>query len=310
MMEDGVVKTALALGIVGAFGAVGWHVSHAAHPGLAPVVASDVQGSAPAPAARAPSAPAASVPVNAPAASAATGVPVYAATIVARFPHDRSAFTEGLLFCGGALYESTGKEGASDVRRVELADGKVLARGRIAPALFGEGIACWKNTLLSVTWKTGVGFRWALPVLKQAGKPFRYTGEGWGMTSDATGLVLSDGTPTLRRMDPASFTERGRIAVTLNGRPLQKLNELEYVQGRILANVWMTGFIARIDPANGKVDGLIDLRPIVAEIASADPDAVPNGIAYDAASDRLLVTGKYWPTLFEIKVGEEVGRAG
>lgn len=129
------------------------------------------------------------------------------------------------------------------------------------------------------------------------------------MTSDASGIILSDGTPTLRRMDSASFAERGRIAVTMNGRPLQKLNEVEYVRGRILANIWMSGFIARIDPASGKVDGLIDLRPIVAEIANADPDAVANGIAYDAASNRLFVTGKYWPTLFEITLGEEVGRA-
>ncbi len=281
-----VVKVALALGIVGVFGGVAWQAQQPA----APVTTAT------------PAQPAAVAPE--------AGVPVYAATVVARMPHDTGAFTEGLLFCNGALYESTGKEGASDVRRVSLTDGKVLARGRIAPELFGEGIGCWKNTLLSVTWKTGLGFRWTLPALKQAGKPFRYTGEGWGMTSDATGIILSDGTPTLRRMDPMSFAERGRIAVTMNGRPLQKLNELEYRQGRILANIWMSGFIARIDPATGKVDGLIDLRPLVAEIANSDPDAVANGIAYDAASDRLFVTGKYWPTLFEIKIGEEVGRAG
>ncbi len=283
-----VVKVALALGIVGVFGGVAWQAQQPAAP--APVTTAT------------PAQPAAVAPE--------AGVPVYAATVVARMPHDTGAFTEGLLFCNGALYESTGKEGASDVRRVSLTDGKVLARGRIAPELFGEGIGCWKNTLLSVTWKTGLGFRWTLPALKQAGKPFRYTGEGWGMTSDATGIILSDGTPTLRRMDPMSFAERGRIAVTMNGRPLQKLNELEYRQGRILANIWMSGFIARIDPATGKVDGLIDLRPLVAEIANSDPDAVANGIAYDAASDRLFVTGKYWPTLFEIKIGEEVGRAG
>lgn len=281
------VKTLLALGMMGAVGAGGWHIAH-------PAVAS--------PQATAPVAPAAAAPE--------AGVPVYAADVVARLPHDPAAFTEGLLFCNGALYESTGKEGASDVRRVNLTDGKVLARGRIAPELFGEGIGCWKNTLLSVTWKTGLGFRWTLPALKQTGKPFRYAGEGWGMTSDAAGIILSDGTATLRRIAPASFTERGRIAVTMNGRPLQKLNELEYRQGRILANIWMTGFIARIDPATGKVDGLIDLRPIVAEIGNADPDAVANGIAYDAQADRLFVTGKYWPTLYEIKIGEEVGRAG
>ena len=279
------VKTLLVLGIVGAFGGSAW------------------QAMRPAPQVPSGTAQAASV------APAEAGVPVYAANIVARFPHDPGAFTEGLLFCGGALYESTGKEGASDIRRVTLTDGKVVARGRIASDLFGEGIGCWKNSLLSVTWKTGLGFRWALPALKQTGKPFRYAGEGWGMTSDAAGIILSDGTPTLRRIDPAGFTERGRIAVTMNGRPLQKLNELEYVRGRILANVWMTGFIARIDPATGKVDGLIDIRPLAAEIASADPDAVANGIAYDAAGDRLFVTGKYWPTLFEITLGDEVGRA-
>ncbi len=279
------MKTLLVLGIVGAFGGSAWQAMQ--------------------PATQAPSSAAPPARI----APADTGVPVYAANIVARFPHDTGAFTEGLLFCGGALYESTGKEGASDIRRVNLADGKVVARGRIAPELFGEGIGCWKNSLLSVTWKTGLGFRWALPALKQTGKPFRYAGEGWGMTSDAAGIILSDGTPTLRRIDPAGFTERGRIAVTMNGRPLQKLNELEYVRGRVLANVWMTGFIARIDPATGKVDGLIDIRPLAAEIASADPDAVANGIAYDAGSDRLFVTGKYWPTLFEITLGDEVGRA-
>ncbi len=286
-MEDRVVKTLLALGIVGALGGSAWQAMQPATSAATRTTAGQAAATAP----------------------AEPGVPVYAATVVVRLPHDGTAFTEGLLFCGGTLYESTGKEGASDVRRVNLTDGNVAARGRIAPELFGEGIACWKNTLLSVTWKTGIGFRWTLPALKQTGKPFRYAGEGWGMTTDATGVVLSDGTPTLRRMDPATFAERGRIAVTLNGRPLNQLNELEYVQGRILANVWMSGFIARIDPATGKVDALIDIRPLQAEIGNPDRDAVANGIAYDAKSDRLFVTGKYWPTLFEIKLGDEVGRA-
>ncbi len=285
-MEDRVVKTLLALGIVGALGGSAWQAMQPATSVAARTTAGQAAATAP----------------------AEPGVPVYAATVVVRLPHDGTAFTEGLLFCGGTLYESTGKEGASDVRRVNLTDGNVAARGRIAPELFGEGIACWKNTLLSVTWKTGIGFRWTLPALKQTGKPFRYAGEGWGMTTDATGVILSDGTPTLRRMDPATFAERGRIAVTLNGRPLNQLNELEYVQGRILANVWMSGFIARIDPATGKVDALIDIRPLQAEIGNPDRDAVANGIAYDAKSDRLFVTGKYWPTLFEIKLGAEVGR--
>ncbi len=286
-MEDRVVKTLLALGIVGALGGSAWQALQPATPAAPPTAAAQAATTAP----------------------AEPGVPVYAATVVARLPHDSTAFTEGLLFCGGALYESTGKEGASDVRRVNLTDGKVAARGRIAPDLFGEGIACWNNALLSVTWKTGLGFRWTLPALKQVGKPFRYAGEGWGMTTDSAGIILSDGTPTLRRMDPMTFAERGRIAVTLNGRPLNQLNELEYVQGRILANVWMSGFIARIDPATGKVDALIDIRPLQAQIGNPDRDAVANGIAYDAKADRLFVTGKYWPTLFEIKLGAEVGRA-
>ena len=281
-----VVKVTLGLGLLGAIAASAWQATPPANP----------------PAAQA-------VPAT-PAAPAEAGVPVYAATVVARLPHDTGAFTEGLLFCGGDLYESTGKEGASDIRRVGLADGKVAARARLSPELFGEGIGCVKNSLLSLTWKTGIGFRWSLPGLKRIGQPFHYAGEGWALTGDGRTLILSDGTPTLRRMDPATFEERGRIAVTLNGRPLAKLNELEYVQGRILANVWMTGFIARIDPATGKVDGLIDLRPLLAEIHNPDPDAVANGIAYDAAHDRLFVTGKYWPTMFEIRIGEEVGRAG
>lgn len=312
-----VVKIAALIGLVSALGAAGWQASHhAAAPATAPATAqAAAQGAAPQAAAQGaasgiPSPTAAVAPAqDTPPPVATDGVPVYAATIVNRFPHDTGAFTEGLLFCGGALYESTGKEGASDIRRVNLNDGKVLARARLDPALFGEGIGCWNNGLTSVTWKTGIGFRWSLPALKPVGKPFHYAGEGWALTSDGRSLILSDGTPTLRLMDPVRFAERGRIAVTLNGRPLTKLNELDYVHGRILANVWMTGFIASIDPATGKVDGLIDLRPIVAEIANADPDAVANGIAYDAATDRLFITGKYWPTLFEITLGDEVGRA-
>ena len=284
-----VVKVTLALGLLGAIAASAWQASPPAGAPAAQTSAAPASASAPAP--------------------AETGVPVYAAEVIARLPHDPHAFTEGLLFCGGELYESTGKEGASDVRRVTLADGKVVARARLSPELFGEGIGCWKNSLLSLTWKTGIGFRWSLPALKRIGQPFHYAGEGWALTGDSSALFLSDGTSTLRRMDPATFTERGRIAVTLNDRPLTKLNELEYVKGRILANVWMTGFIARIDPATGNVDGLIDLRPLLAEINNPDPDAVANGIAYDAAHDRLFVTGKYWPTLFEIRIGEEVGRA-
>ena len=228
-------------------------------------------------------------------------VPMLSATIVARYPHDRTAFTEGLLWHDGALYESTGQERQSDVRRVSLADGKILARARIDPAQFGEGLALWKDQLVSLTWHDGIAHRWDVRTLKPKGRN-RYTGEGWGLTSDARGFIQSDGSDSLILRDPLTLAERSRVAVTIDGRPLRDINELEYVHGAVLANVWHTGFLVRIDPATGKVTAIIDLRPLVAEIAATDREAVLNGIAWDAKADRLFVTGKYWPTLFEIKI--------
>lgn len=228
-------------------------------------------------------------------------VPMLSATIVARYPHDRTAFTEGLLWHDGALYESTGQERQSDVRRVSLADGKILARARIDPAQFGEGLALWKDQLVSLTWHDGIAHRWDVRTLKPKGQN-RYTGEGWGLTSDARGFIQSDGSDSLIMRDPLTLAERSRVTVTIDGRPLRDINELEYVHGAVLANVWHTGFLVRIDPATGKVTAIIDLRPLVAEIAATDPEAVLNGIAWDAKADRLFVTGKYWPTLFEIKI--------
>ncbi len=230
-----------------------------------------------------------------------TRVPVFSATIVARYPHDRTAFTEGLLWHDGALYESTGQERQSDVRRVALKDGKILARARIDPAQFGEGLALWKDQLVSLTWHDGIAHRWDVRTLKQKGEN-RYTGEGWGLTSDGVSLLQSDGSADIIFRDPLTLKERRRIAVTIDGRPLRDINELEYVHGALLANVWHTGFLVRIDPATGKVTAVIDLRPLVAEIAAKDPEAVLNGIAWDAKADRLFVTGKYWPTLFEIRI--------
>ncbi|TCP72788.1 glutaminyl-peptide cyclotransferase [Sphingomonas sp. PP-CE-1G-424] len=230
-----------------------------------------------------------------------THVPVLSATIVARYPHDRTAFTEGLLWHDGALYESTGQERQSDVRRVSLADGKILAKARIDPAQFGEGLALWKDQLVSLTWHDGIAHRWDVRTLKPKGQN-RYTGEGWGLTSDGVSLLQSDGSPAIIVRDPLTLAERRRVAVTIDGRPLRDINELEYVHGALLANVWHTGFLVRIDPASGKVTAVIDLRPLVAEIAATDREAVLNGIAWDAKADRLFVTGKYWPTLFEIKI--------
>lgn len=241
-----------------------------------------------------------------PAAPAPLSVPVASATVVARYPHDRTAFTQGLSWCDGALYESTGHVGHSDIRRVDLASGKVAARASIPTGLFGEGSACWKDALYSVTWTTGEGFSWDRATLRRTGR-FTYVGEGWGLADDGRQLILSDGTDRLRFIDPDGFAEIRAVQVTLNDRPLDQLNELEFVEGEILANIWMTGFIARIDPASGKVTGLIDLRPLVAEVGLSDRDSVANGIAYDARGKRLFVTGKNWPTMFEIKLGGTIG---
>lgn len=249
---------------------------------------------------------AAPVPTATAAAAPDAKVPMLSARIVARYPHDTTAFTEGLLWHDGALYESVGKDGESDIRRVNLADGKVLAKRRIPPGQFGEGLALWNGTLISLTWHDGIAHRWDVRTLKPRGEN-RYTGEGWGLTSDGRALIQSDGSSSLIVRDPATLAERRRIAVTIDGRPLPQLNELEYVRGRVLANVWQTGFLVRIDPATGHVTAVIDLRPLAAEIHATDRDAVLNGIAWDAKRDRLFVTGKYWPTLFEIAIDPAKG---
>ena len=228
-------------------------------------------------------------------------VPVYTLDIVARYPHDARAFTQGLLWHDGHLYESTGKEGRSEVRRVSLADGRVLARRAIPADQFGEGLALWRSHLISLTWHGGVAYRWDLASLRPRGT-LRYTGEGWGLASGPDGLLLSDGTDTIRTLDPESFAERRRIRVTVAGRPLDQLNELEMVDGELFANVWRTDFIVAIDPASGAVTKIIDAGALSREVGARDTDAVLNGIAWDAKARRLFVTGKLWPTLFEVKL--------
>lgn len=237
----------------------------------------------------------------APAASPAP-VPVLHAAVVARYPHDTGAFTEGLIWRDGSLYESTGYEGRSEVRRVRLSDGKVIARVAIPAAQFGEGLAAWGHELVSLTWHDGIAHRWNRATLKETGRN-RYTGEGWGLASDGSGLIIGDGSSTLRFLDPVSFAERRRITVHLpNGRAVDQVNELESVGDALLANIWRTPYVVRIDPRDGTVTGIVDLRPIVAEVKVTNPDAVLNGIAYDPVAKRLFVTGKLWPTLFEIKL--------
>ena len=226
--------------------------------------------------------------------------------VVARHPHDPAAFTQGLLVHDGQLYESTGRVGQSEVRRVEIATGRVLARASIPADQFGEGLARWGDLLISLTWTDGIAHRWDVRRLRREGRPLRYSGEGWGLATTADGLVFSDGSDELRFLDPDSFAERRRLPVRIGGQPIRQLNELEVVDGRIFANVWMTGFILVIDPDSGVVTHVLDLRPLVAEVAADDRDAVLNGIAWDADNRRLYVTGKLWPTLFEIRLPAEL----
>ena len=221
--------------------------------------------------------------------------------LVKTYPHDPGAFTEGLFFHDGALYESTGLEGRSEIRKVSLKDGKVLESRTLPQQYFGEGIVNWKDRLISLTWRHRQGFVWKINGFSPLSQ-FRYEGEGWGLTQDGHNLIMSDGTAQLRFLDPERFAETRRITVTFNGRPVDRLNELEYVKGEIWANIWYDNHIARIDPATGKVIDWIDITPLIKESGAHDSEAVPNGIAYDYKGDRIFITGKYWPKLFEIRL--------
>lgn len=239
-----------------------------------------------------------------PAASARDAIPVQGYTVVRAYPHDSSAYTEGLLYLDGHLYESTGEVGRSSVRKVDLDSGKVLQRSDTPSPYYGEGIVAWQGRLIQLTWRNQQGFVYDLATFAPLAR-FSYPGEGWALTSDGSSLYMSDGTATLRRLDPDSLRQLGTIEVTADGKPLRNLNELEWVKGEILANVWLTDRIARIDPASGKVVGWIDLSALVPDPGTlADPsNDVLNGIAYDAEHDRLFVTGKRWPQLYEIRLG-------
>jgi glutamine cyclotransferase len=234
-------------------------------------------------------------------AAASAELPVEQAQVVRSYPHDTGAFTEGLLIRDGWLYESTGYEGQSFIRKKELATGRVAQSIQIPPGLFGEGIVDWGSKLYSFVWHGEKGFVWDLKSFRQTGE-WHYTGEGWAMTQDGRDIIMSDGTPTLRFLLPGSMKVVRRLTVTADGQPLSQLNELEYVHGEILANIWQTRYIARIDPKDGHVKGWIDAGALWDQVGVTDPGAVPNGIAYDKQADKLYVTGKDWPTLFEIKL--------
>ncbi len=226
-------------------------------------------------------------------------VPVYGYTVVRSYPHDPEAFTEGLEFRDGFLYESTGLNGRSSIRKVKLETGEVLQNRNISRDYFGEGITFWKDDLFGLTWISGVAFVYDAKTFATK-KSFNYKGEGWALTHNAEELIMSDGTPQLRFLDPVTFKERRRVTVTDAGEPIRYLNELEWIKGEVFANVYTTDYIARIDPSTGRVTGWIDVRGLLP--GQNDGNTVPNGIAYDAAGDRLFVTGKYWPKLFEIRL--------
>lgn len=231
--------------------------------------------------------------------TAAAALPVYGVKVIASYPHDSRAFTQGLLYLDGVLYESTGQIGQSSIRRVRLRDGVVLQSQAISPTMFGEGLVNWGQELISLTWQDRVGFRWDLKTFALK-STFSYPGEGWALTQDGVHLIMSDGTPVVRFLDPRTFRERRRIRVTAEGRSVMNLNEIEWVKGEILGNIWQTNLIARIDPKSGKVKGWIDLTGLPETLRRRDPDAVANGIAYDSKLDRLFVTGKNWPRIYEI----------
>jgi glutamine cyclotransferase len=224
--------------------------------------------------------------------------------IVHTYPHDPHAFTQGLVFVDGSLYESTGLNGQSSLRMVDLETGRVLQSQPVDSKYFAEGLTNWASTLVQLTWESHVALvydRFSFRVLHTSS----YRGEGWGLTQDGKSLILSDGSDTLRFFDPAPFREVRRISVKDHGKPVNEINELEFIHGEIYANIWHSDRIARIAPASGKVLGWIDLKGLLPAAEHSSPEAVLNGIAYDSAHDRLFVTGKLWPKLFEIQVVPE-----
>ena len=228
-----------------------------------------------------------------------TKLPIYTYQIVRVYPHDSAAFTQGLQYVDGVLYEGTGLNGRSSIRKVNLETGEVLQKRDITSQYFGEGITIWKNDLIELTWRSEIAFVYDRTTFQQR-RTFKYAGEGWGLTHDGVNLVMSDGSDRLRLLDPATFAERRRIPVTAEGVPVGNLNELEFVKGEIFANIWQTDLVARI-ARDGRVVGWIDLSGLLSAAERGSTDVL-NGIAYDEKNDRLFVTGKLWPKFFEIKL--------
>jgi glutamine cyclotransferase len=231
----------------------------------------------------------------------ANQTPEYTFEVIRVFPHDRTAYTQGLVYRDGFLYEGTGLNGHSSIRKVRLETGEVLQRADLSPEFFGEGITIFKNQLLQLTWKSQTGFVYTINDFKVQ-RRFSYPGEGWGLTINGHELFMSDGTPEIRVLDAGTFQEKRRFRVHDGNTPISQLNELEFVEGELYANVWQTNRIARISPQNGKVLGWIDLTGLLSPVYKVEQDAVLNGIAYDPDRKRLFVTGKLWPSVFEIRL--------
>jgi glutamine cyclotransferase len=231
--------------------------------------------------------------------------PVGTYRVVNVYPHDRASFTQGLEYVNGVLYEGTGLYGRSAIRKVRLQNGEALQHQAMENRYFGEGITVWRDTIVQLTYMNEVGFVYDRKTFKQL-RTFKYTGEGWGLTHDGDALIMSNGSATLRFLDPRTFAEVRRVTVRDAGVPVERLNELELVRGEIWANIWQTNRIARISPKSGDVLSWVDLTGLLAEQDSHGVDVL-NGIAYDRAADRLFVTGKLWPKLFEIRVVPPMG---
>lgn len=230
--------------------------------------------------------------------------PVFGYKVVNVYPHDENAFTQGLFIRDGWLYESTGLRGSSSIRKARLRDGHVVQQHNLDNRYFGEGIVDWKDNLISVTWHSGHGFVYSIDDFASKDR-FSYDGEGWGLTRSDSHLILSDGTAVLRFLNPASFEVENSVTVTLDGRAIRNLNELEWVKGEIFSNVWRTDWVVKINPESGLVTGIIDLAGLLSDADKSGTNTdVLNGIAYDSESNRLFVTGKNWPKLFELELIE------
>jgi glutaminyl-peptide cyclotransferase len=240
----------------------------------------------------------------APAVSPMPYPPTLVPQIVGRYPHDSNAFTQGLIWKDGGLIETTGQYGRSEIRHVRLKDGKVLKSVKLPPHIFGEGMTDWGKELLSISWQNGIGYRWDAKSLKRKSS-FTYGGEGWGLAQDGKRLFLSDGSDTIRIVDPMTFAQTGSFrACMAAGGCVDQLNELEFIKGKLFANIWQTNRIAVIDPGSAEVIAFLDLTNLAVEVAPKlrNMDSVLNGIAYDAAKDIIYVTGKNWPTVFAVRV--------